>query len=221
MTARVFEFRASSLAKPDRPRGVNGDQARGKPAEPFSAGTWGRVCSKESLAARGGSTAPHVHSPRPAPCCLPRTEHRAGSMGTRAGRKLDVRGVAWVRLKAAAPTVAAFVTMCCPGRCPTAGSAVHEVGHRMKPPPQQGLSGSPESDSNRRPLPYHGSALPTELSGRAAPHYRTPVEHCSARSRGPLATQRLASERPGEVRLPAFLRSCSPQRALRHWSPKE
>jgi hypothetical protein len=26
--------------------------------------------------------------------------------------------------------------------------------------------GSPESDSNRRPLPYHGSALPTELSGR-------------------------------------------------------
>src|SRR3979411_489316 len=25
---------------------------------------------------------------------------------------------------------------------------------------------SPESDSNRRPLPYHGSALPTELSGR-------------------------------------------------------
>jgi integrase len=26
---------------------------------------------------------------------------------------------------------------------------------------------SPESDSNRRPLPYHGSALPTELSGRA------------------------------------------------------
>jgi integrase len=27
--------------------------------------------------------------------------------------------------------------------------------------------GSPESDSNRRPLPYHGSALPTELSGRA------------------------------------------------------
>ena len=25
---------------------------------------------------------------------------------------------------------------------------------------------SPKSDSNRRPLPYHGSALPTELSGR-------------------------------------------------------
>jgi len=28
---------------------------------------------------------------------------------------------------------------------------------------------SPESDSNRRPLPYHGSALPTELSGRGCP----------------------------------------------------
>src|SRR6476469_1841014 len=28
---------------------------------------------------------------------------------------------------------------------------------------------SPESDLNRRPLPYHGSALPTELSGRE-PH---------------------------------------------------
>src|SRR5687767_3741296 len=33
---------------------------------------------------------------------------------------------------------------------------------------QSGLIASPESDSNRRPLPYHGSALPTELSGRAA-----------------------------------------------------
>ena len=28
---------------------------------------------------------------------------------------------------------------------------------------------SPLSDSNRRPLPYHGSALPAELRGRWAP----------------------------------------------------
>jgi hypothetical protein len=30
----------------------------------------------------------------------------------------------------------------------------------------QALTGSPLSDSNRRPLPYHGSALPAELRGR-------------------------------------------------------
>ena len=35
-----------------------------------------------------------------------------------------------------------------------------ELAHR------QALSASPLSDSNRRPLPYHGSALPTELRGR-------------------------------------------------------
>src|ERR687890_1743186 len=31
------------------------------------------------------------------------------------------------------------------------------------------FTASPLPDSNRRPLPYHGSALPTELRGRAAP----------------------------------------------------
>src|SRR5829696_4779637 len=39
-------------------------------------------------------------------------------------------------------------------------------------PENPSLSGaflrSPVSDSNRRPLPYHGSALPTELTGPAA-----------------------------------------------------
>ena len=33
-------------------------------------------------------------------------------------------------------------------------------------PRQQSQSPSPLSDSNRRPLPYHGSALPAELRGR-------------------------------------------------------
>jgi hypothetical protein len=32
----------------------------------------------------------------------------------------------------------------------------------------QGLSRSPLTDSNRRPPPYHGGALPTELRGRSA-----------------------------------------------------
>jgi hypothetical protein len=32
--------------------------------------------------------------------------------------------------------------------------------------PFAGLSESPLGDSNPRPLPYHGSALPTELRGR-------------------------------------------------------
>src|SRR4051794_28025664 len=52
------------------------------------------------------------------------------------------------------------------------------IPRRMRPCPppmlkpsiphqQAETRGSPESDSNRRPLPYHGSALPTELSGRA------------------------------------------------------
>src|SRR5260221_14289243 len=35
-----------------------------------------------------------------------------------------------------------------------------EADHRPAPP-------SPLTDSNRRPLPYHGSALPTELRGRS------------------------------------------------------
>src|SRR4051794_23554050 len=34
-------------------------------------------------------------------------------------------------------------------------------------------AGSPAPDSNRRPLPYHGSALPTELAGQA--HELTPL----------------------------------------------
>src|ERR1700751_992957 len=46
--------------------------------------------------------------------------------------------------------------------------------------PFAGTLQSPLSDSNRRPLPYHGSALPAELRGRprepsasaAAPHLR-------------------------------------------------
>src|SRR5215207_3473131 len=37
---------------------------------------------------------------------------------------------------------------------------------QTKTPPEQGFRESPLPDSNRRPLPYHGSALPTELRGR-------------------------------------------------------
>jgi integrase len=40
---------------------------------------------------------------------------------------------------------------------PSGAFVVHSFGS---------TKGSPEPDSNRRPLPYHGSALPTELSGR-------------------------------------------------------
>src|SRR5713226_6772048 len=39
---------------------------------------------------------------------------------------------------------------------------------QSKIPPCAELSQSPLTDSNRRPLPYHGSALPTELRGRSA-----------------------------------------------------
>src|SRR4051812_19844470 len=35
-------------------------------------------------------------------------------------------------------------------------------------PPTDGRAKSPEGDSNPRPLPYHGSALPAELPGRWA-----------------------------------------------------
>src|SRR5215217_7295793 len=40
------------------------------------------------------------------------------------------------------------------------------LGQR-KTPPERGFLESPLPDSNRRPLPYHGSALPAELRGRA------------------------------------------------------
>jgi hypothetical protein len=36
---------------------------------------------------------------------------------------------------------------------------------------------SPLSDSNRRPLPYHGSALPAELRGRSGSAYRVRRAH--------------------------------------------
>jgi hypothetical protein len=59
---------------------------------------------------------------------------------------------------------------CSPGAATT--SAARGSGHRIrsakeKTALQRGFS-SPLTDSNRRPLPYHGSALPTELRGRGA-----------------------------------------------------
>src|SRR5687767_1553675 len=42
------------------------------------------------------------------------------------------------------------------------GMARDASRHRVR----ASADGSPESDSNRRPPPYHGGALPTELSGR-------------------------------------------------------
>ena len=51
---------------------------------------------------------------------------------------------------------------------------------------------SPESDSNRRPLPYHGSALPTELSGRVA--FTVAASAPGEREAGPAAGYGRASE---------------------------
>jgi hypothetical protein len=45
-----------------------------------------------------------------------------------------------------------------------AGTA--EPARPPQPPPTKAIRQSPLSDSNRRPLPYHGSALPAELRGR-------------------------------------------------------
>jgi hypothetical protein len=42
-----------------------------------------------------------------------------------------------------------------------------EPARTPKPPPARAIRPSPLSDSNRRPLPYHGSALPAELRGRS------------------------------------------------------
>jgi integrase len=57
--------------------------------------------------------------------------------------------------------------------------------------------GSPESDSNRRPLPYHGSALPTELSGRGLHPHSSARTAGSRRERGRAAPRKetLASSR--------------------------
>jgi hypothetical protein len=41
-------------------------------------------------------------------------------------------------------------------------------GNNKTPAIWEFLVESPLPDSNRRPLPYHGSALPTELRGRRA-----------------------------------------------------
>ncbi len=51
--------------------------------------------------------------------------------------------------------------------CPRAGSGRRGSARRRQGPRDlRGFPKSPLSDSNRRPLPYHGSALPTELRGR-------------------------------------------------------
>src|SRR5690606_18440053 len=46
------------------------------------------------------------------------------------------------------------------------GSIIHGTQFRQRRGCSIGGEKSPEPDLNRRPLPYHGSALPTELSGR-------------------------------------------------------
>ena len=76
-----------------------------------------------------------------------------------------------------------------------------EAGHRPAPP-------SPLTDSNRRPLPYHGSALPTELRGRSrkrlAEHRRAPAlvlrpsSRASSLAWAPMRT-RLAEPRDAEA----------------------
>jgi hypothetical protein len=56
---------------------------------------------------------------------------------------------------------------------------------------------SPLPDSNRRPLPYHGSALPTELRGRAPPKTR--------QARGSLARDQVLPRSASDVFAEAFL----------------
>ena len=46
---------------------------------------------------------------------------------------------------------------------------------------------SPLPDSNRKPLPYHGSALPTELRGRSSPQHPQPAPVASRHGRGDAA----------------------------------
>src|SRR5262249_57744214 len=58
-----------------------------------------------------------------------------------------------------------------PGGCRVRG-VMERGGGRLV----HGTAKSPDPDSNRGPLPYHGSALPTELSGRGP--------HCSEGFRG-------------------------------------
>jgi hypothetical protein len=65
------------------------------------------------------------------------------------------------------------------------------------------IAASPLSDSNRRPLPYHGSALPAELRGRCASGYRV---------RGALGDQRGGGAwRDAPERCWTALRSSSPR----------
>ena len=52
------------------------------------------------------------------------------------------------------------------------GTRGRRATHPPKPLQLQAIRLSPLSDSNRRPLPYHGSALPAELRGHAVPAYR-------------------------------------------------
>src|SRR5262249_58157061 len=55
---------------------------------------------------------------------------------------------------------------------------------KTKATAEQGESGSPLTDSNRRPPPYHGGALPAELRGRARGFYRRPARTGVRRRRG-------------------------------------
>src|SRR5262249_60378434 len=62
-----------------------------------------------------------------------------------------------------------------PGGCP-AGilTAPRPMSGQQKPRDCGTFLASPAPDSNRRPLPYHGSALPTELAGQGKSSYRAP-----------------------------------------------
>src|SRR5262245_4427067 len=78
---------------------------------------------------------------------------------------------------------------------------------RCTEPNTAASSPSPNTESNRRPSPYHGDALPTELLGRL-PNSRGPEEPREAhtafrrrRNRGPLSGQqgqhRFVPQTPG------------------------
>jgi hypothetical protein len=66
----------------------------------------------------------------------------------------------------------------------------------------QALTRSPLTDSNRRPLPYHGSALPTELRGR----WCQPIDSGDTGAGGSLRTRLAAAT---ACAAPAGIRSAS------------
>jgi hypothetical protein len=92
---------------------------------------------------------------------IARTEVRAfpgGAEGTRTPDPHTARMMLYA-LRALTPVVFGGPAGVEPARLNLAGEKYPKASHH---------SSSPFTDSNRRPSPYHGNALPTELKGRTA-----------------------------------------------------